>query len=298
MPDRTNVNDALFPDDNIFNDDYTRDVNASIEDHRNVILDYYDTAVIFKGLTIEEGTDADSVKVLAGRAADMDGYRVIVPIDVDNIPLIDSAGNPNYIAIRHVWAYSGDRLPAKAGAVTYNSVRSDDYEINIALIQQTEAAGWILLGYAYKAGSIWYFVTDVPTYRSRDARTEIWSETWGYPGPVGTIPNGMYHHGVQDARIHPETTILIRQIQASVIQAPVGDTIDFTFLLNGVLPPWAAPLGVTMPVGVNYASCDLGENAQEIDRTDYIGVQVTGGPLIGGGGNCFCRVSGTVRSGI
>lgn len=299
MPDRTNVNDALFPDDNIFNDDYTREVNASIEDHRNAVLDYHDTAVIFTGLTIETGTGLDTVKVLAGRGADIDGYRIIVPLDVDNIATLDTAGNPNYIAIRHVWAYSGARLPAKAGAVTYSSVRSDDYEINVALAQQNEAAGWILLGYTFKSLGIWYFVTDIPTNRSRDARTDVWSETWGYPGPVpapGTA--SMYHHGVQAARVHPETTILIQQIQASVIQSPVVATISFTLLLNGAGPPWPAPLGVTIPVGQNYASFDLGANAQEIDRTDYIGVQVTGNAGLTAGGNCFCRVSGTVRSGI
>jgi hypothetical protein len=295
MPDRTNVDDALFPDDNIFNDDYARDINASIEDHRNVILDYFETAVIFRGLDITNGTNPNTFRVNAGRAAGINGYRIIVPLPVDNIACVDATGNPNYIAIRHVWAYSGARLPAKAGAVTYNSIRSDDYEINVALVQQAEAAGWVLLGYTYKSGGTWYYVKTVPTYRSRPSRINLWDVTLGYAGniPIGT--NDMYHHGVQGARIHPPGTILIERMSASLIQAPAGAAIDFQMTFLGGVPGWAP--AVHIPIGSNYGVHELGMLSTEIDATDWIGCWVIGNAGLVAGGNAYVNISGSVVSG-
>lgn len=296
MPARTNITDVLFPDDNIFNDDYERDVVASMEDHQNVILDYHDTAIIFTGLEILDGTNPDTFMVRAGRGADINGNRIIVPLDVDNIPSLDATGNPNYIAIQHDWAYSIPRLPAKAGAVTYNSIRADDYDIDIALIQQAEAAGFILLGYAWKVGGIWYYFTDIPTNRSRNARLDIWDESFGYAGVVPVATNPMYHHGVQGARVHPPTTVLIQQMQCSVVAVPAGGTITFQMRINGAVPGWA-PV-VTIPIGAFYASTELGTLSTEIDRTDYVDIQITGNAGHVLGAEAFCRVSGTVRSGI
>ncbi len=296
MPDRTNVTDALFPNDNVFNDYYERDVVASQEDHRNVINDYYDTAIIFTGLTIEDGTIVDTVMVRLGRGADINGYRVIVPLDVDNVATLDNTGNINYVAIRHVWAYSLPDLPAKAGAVTYNTVRSDDYEINVALIQQNEAAGWILLGYMWKVGGVWYYATDIPTNRSRNARMDIWDDSFGYAGVIPVAANLMYYHGVQGARVHPPTTVLIQQMQCSVMAAPAVGTITFQMRINGLIPGWAPT--VTIPIGGFYNSAELGTLSTEIDRTDYIDVLITGNAGHVFGANAFCRISGTVRSGI
>jgi hypothetical protein len=293
MPDRTNVNDVLFPDDNIFNDDYAREVNASIEDHRNVKLDLFGTiAVIYDGLLITNGTNPNTFMVTAGRGADLDGYRVIVPVNVDNIANVDAGGNPNYIAIRHIWSYSAARLPAKAGAVTYNSIRSDDYEINVSLVQQAEIGGWILLGYAYKSMGTWFYVMTVPTYRSRAISINAWEESFGYPGAVPVATVNMYHHGVQGAHVHSPNSIMVYGMQVSAVNAPVGDTINFQMTMNGGIPG-PAP-NVSLAIGSNYNSVDITPLYFEVTPTDFIGVQITGHPALTGGGNCTAKITGTL----
>jgi hypothetical protein len=195
MVDHTNVNDAAFLGDWILNTDYLRDLNSHEQAIRDTMLDLFGSdAIVFDGLMLSDGTNPDSVQVSAGRGRDNLKYHVLLAALVDNIPFVDATGGYNYVAIRHKWAYSGADASAKIGTA-YNRIRSDDYEIEVANAIHAEAAGWINLGRAHKAGGIWYYEFNYP-YRSYGSAAIPFHMDFAYPGALPGVNTFMYRHGI------------------------------------------------------------------------------------------------------
>jgi len=241
MVNRTNVNDAFFSGDWILNDDYLRDVNASAEDDRLHGREHWSIyAVINEGLAVNDGTNPDTFMVRAGIARDMDKYLIYVPVDVDNVACVDTTGGPNYVAIRHTWAYAGARAAVKT-ASAYNSQRADSYEINVSGIAQNEAAGWVRLCVATKSGGVWSYNFNRP-YRSRFGQYGLVSWTFFYLGVVPVGPVLMLHQGVPyELWTCPVDALLCKMTIAARIAAAANPTVA-TARVNGA----ATALNVTL----------------------------------------------------
>ena len=201
MVSRTNINAAEWPDDWYLNADVLRDLNSEEQAIRDVMIDIYGItdAYIFAGLTVEDGATPDTFKINAGRCRDYLKYHIVIPNDIPGEPSVDVTGAWNYIAVRHIWNYSLPRPPAKGGAA-YNAVRSDGYEINVALVAHAEAAGWVRLARARKIGGVWeydhLFAAGDPNYgRSREAEAGAWVIDFSYLG-VPAAPTLMNRHTI------------------------------------------------------------------------------------------------------
>jgi hypothetical protein len=245
MVDLTNVNDVNFPDDWVRNNDYLRDVNSHEAALRLHCREHWGAfAVINEGLLVQNGTNPDTFLITAGLARDMDKYPIVVPINVDNVACVDATGGWNYVAVRHPWAYSGDDAAVKTG-VGYNRIRSDAYEVNVAGVQQVEAAGWVLLCRAYKSGGIWYYVYEQP-YRSRFGQFGLLNWTYVYAGIVPVGPNLMSHQGAAlELWTTPVDVALVKMTITAAVAAVVNSTVA-TARVGGA----ATTLAVTLPGGL------------------------------------------------
>jgi hypothetical protein len=160
MVERTNVNGAHFLEDWILNEDYRRDVNADELAIRDLSKDVYGGGpIIFEGLTLEPGSNPDTLKIKAGRARDGDHRHVVLPIDVDNFAENVEPDGYNYVAVKHELAYSGFRAAVKTGN-GYQAVCADHYQIHVSTGPHLEGEGWINLGLAVGQGGTWTFAYD------------------------------------------------------------------------------------------------------------------------------------------
>jgi len=286
MVNRTNVNDAFFLGDWILNDDYLRDANAAAEDDRLHGREHWSIyAVINEGLSVNNGTNPDTFMVRAGIARDMDKYLIYVPVDVDNVACVDTTGGPNYVAIRHIWAYAGARAAIKT-ASAYNSQRADSYEVNVSGIAQTEAAGWVRLCVATKSGGVWSYNFNRP-YRSRFGQYGLVSWTFFYLGVVPVGPVLMLHQGVPyelwtcpvDALLC-KMTIAARVVGAGITTA-TARVAGAATALNVALPGAAlgpttnfSPAGaaglIDQPVHVQIGAAGGGATDAAVTLTGYI----------------------------
>lgn len=233
MVSRTNVNDAAFPHDWILNNDYLRDSNANEEAIRDTMLDLFGTrAVIFSGLTIQNGTNPDTFMITTGRARDLNKFHVVVPAGgIDNIPALNTAGGWNYIAISHAWSYAGARAAVK-NAAAYNSVRADSYLQDVNPVIRNEAAGYILLGRAQKIAGVWYYEMWEP-YRSIQATLNSFEIDFTYLGCPGGAAVWGNRHDLVGLDLFPVSTALV--ITRGTVMARVVGTgnTDIELFANG-----------------------------------------------------------------
>lgn len=298
MADYPNYPDPAFPGDWATNEMIAQSQAGLRASIRRLALDGYGTdAVIFNGLTGDTGTNPNTIKVLAGSCRDKNKYPIVVAIDEDNLA-VDVTGVWNYVAIKYLETGSDPGDSVKAG-VSYNKTITEDYDIDITIVgAHAEAAGWVNLFRVRWIAGAFEFDYDVPLgYRSRSARRDTWSATWGYSGAVPVGPGvDMFHNDTQGARVHPETTVMIRRFQVSLATAGAGAAIDFQLTFNGGIPGWA-PF-ISLAIGVQYGIADLGILEYEISPTDYLGCTVIGNAGLAAGGNAFARISGEPTSGV
>lgn len=166
MVDKFDIwNDSALAD-KITPEFYRKDQQANEQEHGAMVGDVLgDLPLINVGLTVTTGASALTFKVLAGIARNVDGRRITVASDQDDIaPISTTTDVWNYIAIKHKWVYSDPYTPIDGD--TYNRIRSDSFEIDVSLSEHSESAGWVRLAKAKENGAGgWTFDT---SYRSRD----------------------------------------------------------------------------------------------------------------------------------
>lgn len=164
----TNVGDEQFPNDGYGADDFTRDVLGFGENDRNAVEDLAGPgAVIAAGLTGAAGTMPGTIKVLLGRARDIDKYEVYLESNADN--QVAAAAEPawNYVHLKLSWVESGVD-GAYDTEIEYPRVRTEGSEIVITTGEQLEANGYIRLFKCSYSGGVWTFDY---SYRSRDIQS-------------------------------------------------------------------------------------------------------------------------------
>ena len=255
MIGQTNVNDPAWLKDYYRLNDVQRDINAEEQAIRDTMLDMYGgTPYIFGGLDVINGTVPGTHAVNPGRARDKDGFSIIVPALVDNIPNVGAAAD-QYLAIKHAWTYANPDAAVKSG-IAYNRQRSDGYEINVAAVAHAEAAGWVRLARATAAGAgLWnyemeYSASPDPWPRSCGAELDTWTIDFTYPGvPAG--PVFMNRHGLAALNLwRVPFDFLVLKVGVIVNVAAAGAT-DINLWQNAVAHP-AWPAGTyTLPAGAS-----------------------------------------------
>jgi hypothetical protein len=245
---RTNVNDRHFSDDLVYNEDYRRDANAAELGVREAVTNICGPgAVIFEGLTVENGTAPDTFKVNPGRARDKDKRHVVLTSGLDDIDPADSTA-ANYIAIRHKWSASNAANAVKTGR-PYNRVRADGYELDISRARHDEAAGWVNLARAEwnDEESGFDYHTDYPD-RSRAAIRDAVFWTFTYPGTLvhGSTDVYMYHHGVNKDVFAIPFDLVIHRVTFTAVS--FGDVITFNLYPPPGLDGFEVPAETTGPL--------------------------------------------------
>jgi len=287
MVDRTNVNDAEFPNDWYRNNDVLQDLTAEETAIRDTMVDIYGitNAYIFSGLTVENGAGVDTFLINAGRCRDYLKYHIVLPFNVDNIPSVDLTGAWNYIAVQHQWAYANPDAAVKSG-LAYNRQRSDFYLINVALAAHNEAAGWVRLARARLIGGVWEydmeFTEGIANYgRSRTAELESWAIDFSYLGQPGGLVLMDRHSLVGLNLWRVPFDFLVCRVEVDARVADPAAATDVDLIQNGVNHPnWGAgsfTLPMTLLNAVHYSpigSDPAGVGLVQYYKDDLIQVQL------------------------
>jgi len=155
----TNVGEAAFLDDDLFLDDYKRDVEGFEDDIRACYQDAAPESVgalVVAGGFIAEGEDPDTFVVSAGtRARDKSGLPCVLAAAA-TVAAVDADGGWNYVALKHAWAYSASR-PAYDTSASYYACRADDCQVIVASTLPDEDDGYVNLGKVKKLLGVWTF---------------------------------------------------------------------------------------------------------------------------------------------
>lgn len=307
MVDRTNVNDAEWPNDWYRNNDVLRDLNSEEQAIRDIMIDIYGAqAWIFSGLVVEDGATADTFKITAGRARDNNKYHILLGADHDNEPCFDATGLDNFIAIRHIWAYSEPDAAVKSG-IAYNRVRSDHYEINVAAAAHAEAAGWVRLARAYKVGGVWCYDMEYgignPNYgRSREAELDAWTIDFAYWGVLAGAVLLDRHSLIALDLWRVPFDFLVCRVEVDVRVADPAAATTFDLFQNGVIhPSWGAGVTLILPATDTNAIWYNDEGLTSTGEVFYSKndlIQVSATPLGAGPTDIALLISGRKLGGV
>jgi hypothetical protein len=164
----TNVGHEQFPNDGYGATDITRDVLGFAANNRNVVEDLAGPgALIASGLTGAAGTTAGKIKVLAGRARDLDKYEVYLEANADNQTPAAVAPAYNYVHLKRTTVESGTD-GAYDTEIEYPRVITEGSEVIITTGEQLEANGYIRLFKCKYETGVWTFDY---SYRSKDLQS-------------------------------------------------------------------------------------------------------------------------------
>ncbi|GAG14423.1 unnamed protein product, partial [marine sediment metagenome] len=162
-------------------------------------------------------------------------------------------------------------------AVPYDSNRYDDYEYDVAAAIHNEAAGWINLGAAWKAGGIWYYSLGYPD-RSRGKGMVPYDIKFSYSGalPITPITGGMFHHGVNFDIVSMPFNLTLEKFMLNILLAAVGP-VYLHFYVNGLL----VQSETLNPVGVGVFLSGVTNLSAPIDILQddlfYVEIEAAGG---------------------
>jgi hypothetical protein len=98
-----------------------------------------------------------SVNVVAGKSYDINALRIVMALAYNALPVDTTLGAINYVCIKHIYEYSGQRGAYKTGASFYAN-KYDSYALEVKTQAQgppsaLEAAGYVVLATTTGTGS-------------------------------------------------------------------------------------------------------------------------------------------------
>jgi len=262
MGDLPNVNDLEWENDRPKREDVkliTNGVGAATEAHRRDLSP--GIARIWNGLLAAEGTTADKVKILVGSAQDVDGKRVYLAEDAEEVGLLDTSGGGNYFAVKHKYTYDYYEK-AFYSSVKYYRVRRDDYEVVVSTSPQDEAGGHVRVVSAHKyEGALCFNYS----YRSHDevlfgkeyvlnlARFQFNQVFTEVPGQWRPAPYTWHYKTVRVCLADDYTALPFNGLPVDLDVCVDIAALDTTYTL-GAIKDMTALVDITIGVRVNAAA--------------------------------------------
>jgi hypothetical protein len=235
MVDRRNSSDANFLFDSSLQNDHLKEDNAIIASDNEIRLATFVSSptvrAIGNGLTLVDGTAANTIKITAGWAIDDLGRQIILTTDIDNIALPDGAGGANYVAIHYANTYSSPRV-ARGNGVEYNTTIQDSYITDVAVAQQPVgiAPYWIWLGTAAIIGGVRIYGMAEGTLRDyRWRKNDFWNREFGWSDGSAAAPVGMIIPAAESWLCH-------QGVISETMRMPYAGYIDRLYVQTSVVP--------------------------------------------------------------